>query len=453
MIPKARYALRMLLLPLGLEPEWAPPEAVVREGGLYYGPTPADFSSATVPLAISPEAANCFEKQLPVDPKSVTWLEGVDERVPVIFRSEDGQPDLVASTFFWLSGWQELTTRPRDTIGRFGYKHSLQAVTGTVTVPAVDYYREAIARMLAERGYTIRRRTWGGHSWALCPTHDVDYLKKWRPGMVYREVVHYALMNHRKVDVPARLRRLGQFVADWMHPGDVYRKALDRIQAEEEARGVGGTFFFKAGAHGPHDVAYRLDTTYVQSRFASLTKAGFEIGLHPSFHGHTHTGYLTEERDRLQKAVGQPIVSVRQHYLRYDPWITPILHEETGFSIDSTLGFAEHEGFRHGTCLPFRLYDTVDDRELSVWEMPLAIMESALFNRRGLDLEGSIDATQQILATCRRFGGVCVALWHNTLWDELDYPNWGAHFLHTLDSSLNDGALVTSLRDALKEWQ
>ena len=57
-----------------------------------------------------------------------------------------------------------------------------------------------------------------------------------------------------------------------------------------------------------------------------------------------------------------------------------------------------------------------------------------------------------ILETCRRFGGVAVMLWHNVLWDEMDHPAWGAHFIETLDAAIAQGARLLSLKDALASW-
>src|SRR5690606_22808202 len=118
--------------------------------------------------------------------------------------------------------------------------------------------------------------------------------------------------------------------------------------------------------------------------------------------------------------------------LRFDPMRTPAIHASLGFQVDSTLGFADHEGFRRGTCLPFQLYDLEAGEPLSIWEMPLAAMDSALFNRRGLDVASAVRASKRLSAICRRHGGVFVGLWHSILRDDLEAPGWERHFLLTL---------------------
>jgi peptidoglycan/xylan/chitin deacetylase (PgdA/CDA1 family) len=286
----------------------------------------------------------------------------------------------------------------------------------------------------------------------LCPTHDIDYLRKWRPGILYREVVPYFFRNHLGQPIGHRLRRLLGVGRDIVSQPDPQRTAFERMHAEVARRGGTATYFLKMGAHGPRDVHYDPQDRYLAERVAALDADGFEVGLHPSYHAHTHPEYLAEERDRLAAVTGGPPRAVRQHYLRYEPTVTPRLQAAAGFRIDSTLGFAEHEGFRRGTCLPFRLFDVTSNAPLDLWELPLAVMESALFNRRHLERGAARMATRRVLQTCERFGGVAVMLWHNVLWDERDHPGWGDHFMDTLDGALDAGAAIYSLRDAIGHW-
>ncbi len=449
-LPRAQYGLRMLLLPLGIDPRWVKREDLTGQG-LYYGPEPDGFPEGVLRLRLAPATIAYFDAATPYDRRRVHWRTWDEDRWPILFH-EAGTDDLVASTFFWLSGWQEHTTRERDQHGRFPHHASLQAHLGTTTRPGVEAYRAMFAERLMGLGVPLRRRAWGGAAWALCPTFDIDYLRKWRKGMVFREAVEYFLLNRRRARPGARLRRFGHFLRDWMAPGDVYRMAFERLEQETIQHGGTGTFFLKTDAHGPHDVFYAPDDPYLQRRVTSLKDHGFEIGLHPSYYAHAHPEYQVDERDRLRTLVTQPSVSVRQHFLRYDVPATPRLHQAAGFQIDSSLGFAEHEGFRHATCLPFQLFDPLANAPIDLWEMPLAVMDGVLFNRRGMDPEAARRATEDILETCRRFGGVAVMLWHNVLWDEMDHPGWGRHFVETLDEAVARGARVTSLKDALAAW-
>ena len=66
----------------------------------------------------------------------------------------------------------------------------------------------------------VEKKTWGDCTWAFCPTHDIDYLKKWRKGIVYREVVQRAVLNSESESIGRRGARVGMALAGVVLPGD-----------------------------------------------------------------------------------------------------------------------------------------------------------------------------------------------------------------------------------------
>ena len=434
--PKAQYALATLLEPLGLAPEWTAREAL--RSGIYYGPEPERLPADVLALRLDPATAGFFDSGGRYDPAEVGEVGWDGEAWPVLFPSEHGG-DLVASAFYWLSGWQEVTTTARDVHGRFPYDASLQAALGCVGQPLVDVYRSVLAERLEERGVPVQRPTWQGKPWAVALTHDVDLLRKRRLGTLARAVSR-------------RDGRRGGAVRQALAAPNPRFASLDRIAETERTRGVGATYFFKTpAARSRWDVPYDFGPK-LRRRIADLEADGFEVGLHPGYFAHDHAVLMGEERDLLGAVTSEPLTSVRQHFLRFDPVVTPRLQEAAGFRLDASLGFAGREGYRRGTCSPFRLFDTAANAPLDLWELPLAVMDTTLFTHRGL---GAAEAERVILdlfAATRRVGGCCVLLWHNTIYDEVDYPGRGAVFERTLDAALADGAAALSLRDTLTTY-
>ncbi|MFK7847725.1 MAG: polysaccharide deacetylase family protein [Rhodothermales bacterium] len=456
-IPKAQYALQMLLWPLGINPVWSTKSQLIN-GSIYYGIESEKLSSDVITFRLAPDTLRFFTERFfndsnRYDESSVVWREKEGDRYPVLFGGPAQEDDdLIASAFFWLSGWQEYTIPNRDQHGRFPYHASLQAVLDTAHEPAVDIYREVLKKQLLEKSVPVKQRTWGGKAWAFCPTHDIDYIWKWRPGMVYREIVERFLSNSAGESIGARFARLGTFASDAVKPRDIFRYAFTRMIDEVKQRKGKATYFIKTGAHGPHDVFYSSKHGFLKRTFEQLKTLGFEVGLHPSYYAHTHAGYLKEEKERLELAWGQGISSVRQHYLRYEHPQTLRMHEAAGFAIDSTLAFADHEGFRYATCHPFLRYDLVANAPASSWEMPLCFMDGTLFNYRMLSLDESSVVCQKLISTCKKYNGVCVGLWHNMLWDEMDFPGWGAHFTEILDYVVKEEGAIDSLRGAMDSY-
>ena len=448
---KARYALSMLLMPLGIKPRWVEREAL-REEGIYYGPAVEQVTSDVVRIPLHSSTLTFFQNRSVYTKTKIAWRFWENERWPILFggqREEDD--DFIASSFFWLSGWQEYTVPERDFHGRFPFSASLQSALGIGAMPFVDVYRERLGGYLQESGVPIQKRTWSGYNWAFCPTHDIDYIRKWRPGMIYREVVQYLLANHLQQPLAERVSRFGRVLLDVIKPGDVFRKALMRIIAETKRRGGKGTYFFKTDAHGPRDVYYSISNRFVKRTFSRLKNHEFEVGLHPSYHAYNHAGYLSAEKTKLKSIGNHEITSVRQHYLRYEER-TSRIHVDEGFSIDSTLAYADREGFRRATCHPFKVFDIQSNRVLDLWEMPLCVMDGTVFNYRNLNLEEAMSSTRELMQWCKRFGGVCVGLWHNMLWDELDFPDWGEHFLASMDYAVKEGAYLSSLKESLAKY-
>ena len=86
---------------------------------------------------------------------------------------------------------------------------------------------------------------------------------------------------------------------------------------------------------------------------------------------------------------------------------------DNGVQEDSTLGFADREGFRCGTCFPFAVYDIVHDRPTDTLERPLIFMDVAA-RGRGLSNAEMLDSLNGLFERCLSVGGDMVVLWHNS---------------------------------------
>ena len=442
----------MLLLPYRTRIEWVPVEDLA-PGDIYYGSRPELANQNVCSIGLHTDTVDFFSSTLAV-PASFDTVTIGGEDVPALFGCSAGGPfDFVASAFYFLSGWQEVHTTARDEHGRVRFTDSVQATNNLAYVPVVDVYRRLFEHRLRGVGTQIERKQFSGREWAFCPTHDIDYDKKWRPGIIRRELLHRAVLNHEREGVKKRLWRVSTTFTSLFSGSDPFRDALRRIRIEILKRDGTGTFFFKTAARDPHDVRFSADSSFLRSQYQELKLADFEIGLHPSYHAFNHTGFLQEERNLLASSSGVQATIIRSHYLRFDPLRCPGLLESCGFEVDSTLGWATQEGFRRGTCLPYTLFDLSTNTETSVVEMPLIAMESTLFNRRNYSLEAAITASERLIEICQKHGGVYVGLWHNTLWDEDEFPGWGDHFTSCLSIADRKGGLISSLGAALESWK
>jgi len=201
-----------------------------------------------------------------------------------------------------------------------------------------------------------------------------------------------------------------------MSPEDdpIYGSILELADLSERY-GLKSAFYFMAAGEGPNDSGYDPAEPLVRRCIDEIARRGHEIGFHPSYRASFDAAVWQKEFARLSAAVnGFPITGGRQHFLRFRTPETWRLWEQAGLSYDSTLSYADHEGFRCGTCLPFRPFDVKADRELNVTEIPLIVMDGTLRQYRGLT---PAEGEARILALadrCRRVGGVFTLLWHNS---------------------------------------
>ena len=86
------------------------------------------------------------------------------------------------------------------------------------------------------------------------------------------------------------------------------------------------------------------------------------IGFHPGFNTIDNPVIWKEQYDKLCDAAGFKLRVGRQHYLRFKVPYTWQVWEDNGLEFDSTMGYAEKEGFRCGTCYSYSVYNFLTQR-------------------------------------------------------------------------------------------
>ncbi len=421
---------------------------------------------ATQPQVGITEAAGTFFAETSPYPAPPNWREWSGQRLPFFFDPHPERPllellpggqahvnaDIVSAAFYLLSGWQEFFSDERDQHGRFPYAASVQCRYGFVAVPVVNYYFDVLRTAVEHAtGQLLPLRRWaGGAPFATFVTHDIDSLHG-----AWKAPAKAALQRRQWWSFGRQLWRHFTQPDTWDN-----LKLVQRTVAEFGAK---STFFFlpehRKAANGTPNADYNI-----QQEWPKLAAAigDSEIGLHASLGTARHGGKL--KKDWLKIPV--PCSGIRFHYLDWEPRITPTLLSMTSMRFDSTLGFAEHYGFRNSYCLPFQLFDfnsfgsqpslipfflplglpptfisspAKPVQGHSFLEIPLNVMDATLHHPNYLQL-----APDEILPTLtpmfreiERFGGVCTLLWHNDHFDPANTttgPRQFAELMHYLRS-------------------
>ena len=376
--------------------------------------------------------------------------------------------DLVASAFVLLACWDEHTTDERDKYGRLPFSASVFAANPALKIdePAVDGYAEllrgALAPRLAELGLEplpAAGSVWGARGrFAIALTHDLDNLWRWtRRG--FAAAGYRTARAARRLEGRAVLRELGDG-ADWLvrhlprrtDPFWTFPLILDG----EDLRGASSTFYVIA--RHTHKQDGNQPNTYqrrIPAALGLVTAAGREVGLHGNDADRLALEEVTRDRHELSGRVGRAVGGIRYHYLRALYHETLPMLEQAGFTYDTTMAFAEHEGFRCGCSFPFHPYSLAEERPLELVELPLAVMDGTLQepHYRGLKAAEAERAAAAVLARALRSGGAVSLLWHNNRFDRRVSRGYDEVYWRLLDQALAHGAWCASAGEIVARWK
>lgn len=269
------------------------------------------------------------------------------------------------------------------------------------------------------------------YSFALCLSHDVDRIYKTYQ-YPYRAVINMDILellrafNFRNpywqfekiIDIESELNVRSSF------------NVLDEIPISE--RPV-SEWFTKSGwmlYAGIYDVTDQK----VAATMSFLNNNGWEISLQGSYTSSENPRRFEYEKNRIESASGATLIGNRQHHWRLSRPDTWDHLRNAGIRYDTSLGSSSEMEFQHGHSL-IRPFD--DEFVVFPWSlMDGAVMESA---------DGSADIwsnVRSILEEARDERTVIVADWHQRVFYDDDFPNWGETYRRLITEALEMGAWV-----------
>lgn len=349
-------------------------------------------------------------------------------------RGERPKGDRLAEAFFHLARVEE-RDGPRDEHGRFRAAWS-----------SLDPMHPPLERLRIDLGLPAPR--YDGARFAVALTFDVDSVRRWTMRGLRGAA---AQLKHDTLDgrwgdaargsaglALAPMHRLRGTDPNWR---------FDDVVAQATRRGATGTTFFVLGGHhDPHDGP--APETYARLRprlVETLAGAGAEIGLHGSYGAADDAQLLSAERNAIA-ADGARTTGHRFHYLRVDPHRNLAAVEAAGLRYDSTLGFPDAIGFRAGIARPFRPWDFAQDRPLDLVEIPLAVMDVTLAERRylGLSPRAAWPRLESLLDRAAEEGAAFAILWHPDRFDAPTSGGWDRLFYRVVEAVRERGGICTS---------
>ena len=396
---------------------------LLTEGAIIFDRLEAAFfdNSSDIPFeewdAVSEGWSSILDKALPAPSR---------DRLPSPLIEKDGLDyivhfDILGLTYWMLSRQEEVGATNLDVHGRFPATASHAYRHGYLDRPIVDEWLAVLRQVISRLWPMLPLKE---HQFKVRVSHDVDSPSR------YGFRTPLGLIRGMAADVLKHRDFAGCMKAPWVWINT--RKSLskydpyntfDWLMDISEKNGLKSAFYFMCGRTDKRrDGDYEIEHPSIRSLMRRIHERGHEIGLHPSYNTYKHPRAIVGEAIRLKRicdeeGIRQQEWGGRMHYLRCEIPTTLYGWEEAGMSYDSTLGYADHPGFRCGTCHENPAFDPVKKRILNIRIRPLVIMECSVLSAQYLGLDYPEEALELMVKLKRyvmRVGGDLTLLWHNS---------------------------------------
>lgn len=325
-----------------------------------------------------------------------------------------------------------------------------------VHLPVVNYYMEIMVQGLEvfaqqQNRSFYRERLFENFGFLL--SHDVDRISFHHPFRILfklKQLLGLApLQNSRKVTFKLMLKG-ALFQINPFRKEDPWWN-FDWITALEKRLGIRSTFFFLKQEDRFDNSLYKFHFKKINTLINRLKSDGFEVGLHGTMRSAADAVNMLKQKNELTKVLGEAPVGIRQHYLRFFHPSTFQIQEDTGLRYDTSLAFAEQDGYRNGYCFPFFPYDFENDRMMDILEIPLVMMEVSVLQYRREGFEEIRKSVFHYIREAQKFGGLFTLLWHNCRLSEYEYDGVTVFYENLLEAIIKEGAETVTGYNLIEE--
>ncbi len=318
--------------------------------------------------------------------------------------------DIISSIFFMITRWEEYCNPIRDQYNRFPGTESIAYQYHFLNRPLVNEYAELFWNLLQQLQFPGCRKE---KKFRLHLTHDID-----------------ALQSHPKLisfvgDIIKRKNpkmAVSRCKPPYIDPYDTYNFLMNK----SEQLGIRSTFYFMASDYrmNPTFPSNYLNTKKFKEVVTNIQSRNHCIGFHPGYTTYNHPQKWHEEKQKLETALGFSLTYCRQHYLLVDiPKIFTVWENE-GMKNDSTLGYADQEGFRCGTGDRYPLFDFLNRKRLQVYELPLIVMDGTLNQHKKLAPKQAEECLLYYINIGKKYHMDITFLFHNSSFDNFEWNGW-----------------------------
>ena len=353
----------------------------------------------------------------------LTFLSGT--QIPVLFGTKDkslehpvSNIDIFGFAFFMLTRYEELVEKERDLHGSFLANNAVAFKEGFLDRPLVDEYIELLWDFLYSSDPSLLRTQ---KEFQIIPTHDIDHHLFW-PTVSFKRVLISCVSKF------FFKRQFKQSIKDFIHwraskighvrflaqdPYNTYHYIMDISDKHK----LTSLFYFMVDRKNKLDGSYTHEDPFIKRMVREVYVRGHEVALHQSYETMNRKSIEREIQLLRESYNVKGKIKSRHHYLRFEPSSCFKELDNSNVSEDSTLYYAEEEGFRCGTCHTFPVFDVQNRKALTLIESPLIFMETTFFSnhyKNNNEKELIINRALLLKERCKKVHGNFILLWHNS---------------------------------------
>jgi hypothetical protein len=310
--------------------------------------------------------------------------------------------DIIAIAFFMLSRVEEVDSPNLDVHSRFPAKSSLAYKLCFLDRPIVDEFSLLLQSLIKSLFPGWEPKT---SKFSIKLSHDIDTVRSVSFREICRDIV-------KRVNFFKITKKMQQYILKFNDPAILGCLKLAELS---EKNGFKSAFYFMSAEKKTiYDNGYDIKSFITRNLITNLQFRGHEIGFHAGYDTMDDLIKFKRQKYCLDAVLKEVYYGGRQHYLRFKNPNTWRIWEKERMKYDSTLGYADHEGFRCGTCHPYHPYDIEKDRPMDILEIPLIVMDGTFVHYRGMTPEQAEEKILSLAYKCKKVNGIFTLLWHNT---------------------------------------
>lgn len=208
------------------------------------------------------------------------------------------------------------------------------------------------------------------------------------------------------------------------------------------------TFFVYTGnRQSSKDPTYKPEDVF--KVLSKCENCRYELALHNGIGTWSNKEELENYRNKLSQIFQTEINGLRPHYL--DCAFPDFWKNAENFSYSSSVGSDIIPGFTCGLDFPFFGFDFETGESFDILEMPINIMDCAIFLIKDKAIRDKTIDT--IIQTCQTNHSLLVLDWHTRTIYEPDFPGWYDAYCQIIEIVKSAGGYIASLDEINLFWR